>query len=148
MMKRRPGELPATSPGQCILIVEDEMLLAMMLEDMLTDLGYCVVKAARVTKATDLAATAAIDCDDSHRRRRCARAGGPAGTRNVRRAWNTQGMAELGAIITAIVTPFRCPVRPLMRCVVVCKSNSVRPQLGQATNSVLEMRAPAPWRTL
>jgi CheY-like chemotaxis protein len=62
MMKRRPGELPATSPGQCILIVEDEMLLAMMLEDMLTDLGYCVVKAARVTKATDLAATAAIDC--------------------------------------------------------------------------------------
>ena len=48
--------------GQCILVVEDEMLLAMMIEGMLTDLGYRVIMAARVAKATDLAATEAIDC--------------------------------------------------------------------------------------
>lgn len=49
-------------PGQCILVVEDEMLLAMMLEDMLTDLGYRVVKASRAARASTLVATAAIDC--------------------------------------------------------------------------------------
>jgi len=48
--------------GQCILVVEDEMLLAMMIEGMLTDLGYRVIMAARVAKATGLAATEAIDC--------------------------------------------------------------------------------------
>jgi CheY-like chemotaxis protein len=56
------GGSPARFQSQCILIVEDEMLLAMMLEDMLTDVGYRVVKAARVAKALELAATAAIDC--------------------------------------------------------------------------------------
>lgn len=56
------GEPATAFPGKCILVVEDEMLLAMMLEDMLTDLGCRVIKAARVAKATDLAATAAIDC--------------------------------------------------------------------------------------
>src|SRR5687767_7098935 len=35
-----------------------------------------------------------------------------------------------------------------MRWVVVWRSKSVRPQLGHATNSVFEMRAPAPWSTL
>jgi DNA-binding response OmpR family regulator len=42
--------------------VEDEMLVAMMLEGMLEDIGYRVIVAGRVTKARDLAATAAIDC--------------------------------------------------------------------------------------
>jgi DNA-binding response OmpR family regulator len=62
MMECDPRELAAASQGKCILVVEDEMLLAMMLEDMLTDLGYCVVKAARVGKATEIAAAASIDC--------------------------------------------------------------------------------------
>lgn len=56
------GKLPAVLQGQCILVVEDEMLLAIMLEDMLTDLGYRVVKASRVARAFALVATAAIDC--------------------------------------------------------------------------------------
>ncbi len=47
--------------GMRILIVEDEMMVAMMLEDMLTDLGCEVVKAARVAKAVHLIATTAID---------------------------------------------------------------------------------------
>ena len=47
--------------GRRILIVEDEMIVAMMLEDMLTELRCEVVKAARVAKALDLAATAQLD---------------------------------------------------------------------------------------
>lgn len=62
MTENSLGELPATSQGQCILVVEDEMLLALMLENMLTDLGYRVVKASRAAKGSALAATAAIDC--------------------------------------------------------------------------------------
>jgi CheY-like chemotaxis protein len=50
-----------TLAGLCILIVEDEMLVAMVLEDMLTELGCEVVKAARVSKAVQLVTTAAID---------------------------------------------------------------------------------------
>ena len=56
------SDSPVVSLDQCILVVEDEMLVAMMLEDMLTDIGYRVIKAARVTKATGLAATEDIDC--------------------------------------------------------------------------------------
>jgi CheY-like chemotaxis protein len=41
--------------------VEDEMLVAMMLEGMLRDLGYRVIKAARVAKAVGLATSEAID---------------------------------------------------------------------------------------
>jgi CheY-like chemotaxis protein len=52
----------AELPSQCILVVEDEMLLAIMLEDMLTDLGYHVVKASRAARASALVATTAIDC--------------------------------------------------------------------------------------
>jgi CheY-like chemotaxis protein len=47
--------------GLRILLVEDEMMLAMMLEDMLTDLGYRVVLAGRIAKAVQLAASEAID---------------------------------------------------------------------------------------
>ena len=48
----------ATAP--CILIVEDEMLVAMMLEDMLADLGLRSMKAARIGKAALLASEAAL----------------------------------------------------------------------------------------
>lgn len=49
------------APGLCILLVEDEMMVAMMFEDALTDLGYSVIKAARVAKAVQLAAAEVID---------------------------------------------------------------------------------------
>jgi CheY-like chemotaxis protein len=52
---------PAAAPGPCVLVVEDEMVVAMMLEGMLKDLGYRVIKAARVARAAGLAATEAID---------------------------------------------------------------------------------------
>jgi CheY-like chemotaxis protein len=52
---------PAVSRASCVLVVEDEMLVAMMLEGMLKDIGYHVIKAARVAKATGLAASEAID---------------------------------------------------------------------------------------
>jgi CheY-like chemotaxis protein len=45
----------------CILIVEDEMIVAMVLEDMLAELGCDVLKAARVAKAIHLICTSAID---------------------------------------------------------------------------------------
>ena len=53
----RPGEPPAAAASPCVLVVEDEMLVAMMLEGMLTDIGYRVIKASRLAKATSLAAT-------------------------------------------------------------------------------------------
>lgn len=61
MSGRRPGESPAASESPCVLVVEDEMLVAMMLEGMLKDLGYRVIKAARVGRAAGLAATEAIN---------------------------------------------------------------------------------------
>ena len=53
-----PGDV---TPGLCILVVEDEMMIAMMLEEMLTDFGCSVIKAARIAKAVPLAATEPID---------------------------------------------------------------------------------------
>jgi DNA-binding response OmpR family regulator len=53
---------PAGPEDPCILVVEDEMLVAMMLEDMLRDIGYRVVMASRVKKGSEIAASAAIDC--------------------------------------------------------------------------------------
>jgi len=61
MSASEPEELSAVSQSPCVLLVEDEMLVAMMLEGMLKDIGYQVIKAARVAKATGLAATEAID---------------------------------------------------------------------------------------
>jgi CheY-like chemotaxis protein len=55
------GAATGMSRGPCVLVVEDEMLVAMMLEGMLRDLGYRVIKAARVAKAVDLATSEAID---------------------------------------------------------------------------------------
>ena len=40
---------------RCVLLVEDEMLLAMLAEDILSDAGYRILKAARVAKALELA---------------------------------------------------------------------------------------------
>jgi len=45
----------------CILLAEDEMLVAMMLEDRLIASGYHVMKAARMTKCMELAESAPLD---------------------------------------------------------------------------------------
>lgn len=45
----------------CILLAEDEMMLAMMLEDRLGASGYRVLKAARLAKCLQLAESAPID---------------------------------------------------------------------------------------
>ena len=42
------------APAQCVLVVEDEMFVAMLVEDILLNAGYRVLKAARVDKALDL----------------------------------------------------------------------------------------------
>lgn len=48
--------------GKRILVVEDEFLVAAMLEDMLADLGAVVVgPAATIAKGLELSATAALD---------------------------------------------------------------------------------------
>jgi len=49
----------ATHP--CVLLVEDEMCLAMMLQDLLEDAGYRVLKAARVAAALNMAEAEDID---------------------------------------------------------------------------------------
>jgi CheY-like chemotaxis protein len=46
--------------GMRILMVEDEMVLAMLLDDVLTGLGAQVLTASSVTKALGLAATEAL----------------------------------------------------------------------------------------
>jgi CheY-like chemotaxis protein len=49
--------------GLRVLVVEDEMMVSMLIEDMLTDLGCTVVgPAARLDEAFDLARAADIDC--------------------------------------------------------------------------------------
>ncbi|MFC5436955.1 response regulator [Rhodanobacter umsongensis] len=45
----------------CILLAEDEMMLAMMLEDRLDASGYRVIKAARLNRCLELAESASID---------------------------------------------------------------------------------------
>ena len=46
-----------------VLVVEDEMMVSMLIEDMLTDLGCTVVgPAARLDEAIELATTSEIDC--------------------------------------------------------------------------------------
>ena len=46
---------------RCVLVAEDEMALAMLVEDILDDAGYRVLKAARVPAAVQLATDATID---------------------------------------------------------------------------------------
>jgi CheY-like chemotaxis protein len=49
--------------GRRILVVEDEMLVAMLIEDILADLGCTVVgPAVRVAEALPMAESAALDC--------------------------------------------------------------------------------------
>jgi CheY-like chemotaxis protein len=52
---------PARLTGRHILIVEDEMLIALSLADMVAALGCTSVMASRVTKAVQLATTQAFD---------------------------------------------------------------------------------------
>ena len=44
----------AAAQTACVLVVEDDMFVAMLVEDILSNAGYRVVKAARVDKALDL----------------------------------------------------------------------------------------------
>ena len=46
---------------RCVFIAEDEMCLAMMLEDILVDGGYRVLKAARLPAALDMVSAEHID---------------------------------------------------------------------------------------
>ena len=49
--------------GLRVLVVEDEMMVSMLIEDMLTDLGCTVIgPASRLDEAIDLAKAAEIDC--------------------------------------------------------------------------------------
>lgn len=50
-----------TTRQRCILVVEDEMCLALMLEELLEDAGYTVLKAGRLPAALALAESAGID---------------------------------------------------------------------------------------
>ena len=49
--------------GLRVLVVEDEMMVSMLIEDMLTDLGCSVVgPASRLDEAVELAKTSDLDC--------------------------------------------------------------------------------------
>ena len=49
--------------GLRVLVVEDEMMVSMLIEDMLTDLGCVVVgPASRLDEAIELARSSEIDC--------------------------------------------------------------------------------------
>jgi CheY-like chemotaxis protein len=49
--------------GLRVLVVEDEMMVSMLIEDMLSDLGCAVVgPASRLDEALDLARAGGIDC--------------------------------------------------------------------------------------
>lgn len=53
----------ASLQGLRVLVVEDEMMVSMLIEDMLTDLGCTVVgPASRLDEALELAGRAEIDC--------------------------------------------------------------------------------------
>ena len=53
----------ASLQGLRVLVVEDEMMVSMLIEDMLSDLGCVVVgPASRLDEAIELANTAELDC--------------------------------------------------------------------------------------
>ena len=53
----------ANLAGLRVLVVEDEMMVAMLIEDMLSDLGCVVIgPAARLDEALDLARAGEFDC--------------------------------------------------------------------------------------
>lgn len=53
--------MPGATKKVCVLLAEDEMMVAMMLEDRLEHFGYKVLKAARLTACLALAESAQID---------------------------------------------------------------------------------------
>jgi len=55
-------QLQSTSPAKRILVVEDELMIRMLLEDMLGELGYTVAaEAARIEEALEAAKNADFD---------------------------------------------------------------------------------------
>lgn len=61
-MKNQSTDAPTANPSLQILVVEDESLVAMMIEDMLTDLGHQVVATSgRMEHASKLASESAAD---------------------------------------------------------------------------------------
>jgi CheY-like chemotaxis protein len=53
----------STLNGLRVLVVEDEMMVSMLIEDMLTDLGCVVVgPASRLDEAIELAGNSELDC--------------------------------------------------------------------------------------
>jgi CheY-like chemotaxis protein len=57
-----PMSRSAIQPGKRVLIVEDELMIRMLLEDMLDELGYIVAaQAARIEEALQLLSTAEFD---------------------------------------------------------------------------------------
>lgn len=53
----------ANLAGLRVLVVEDEMMVAMLIEDMMSDMGCAVIgPAARLDEALDLARAGAFDC--------------------------------------------------------------------------------------
>ncbi len=53
----------AALAGLRVLVVEDEMMVSMLIEDMLSDMGCLVVgPASRLDEAIEIAQTAEIDC--------------------------------------------------------------------------------------
>ena len=54
---------PASLQGLRVLVVEDEMMVSMLIEDMLTDLGCTVVgPASRLDEAIELVGRTELDC--------------------------------------------------------------------------------------
>jgi CheY-like chemotaxis protein len=53
--------MPEATKKVCVLLAEDEMMVAMMLEDRLEHFGYQVLKAARLPACLALAESAPID---------------------------------------------------------------------------------------
>ena len=60
-MIKAAGGAPTALAGRHILIVEDEMLIAFALSDMVTELGCTSVLAARIVKAIELVMTQPFD---------------------------------------------------------------------------------------
>jgi CheY-like chemotaxis protein len=54
---------PASLQGLRVLVVEDEMMVSMLIEDMLSDLGCTVIgPASRLDEAIELTVSAELDC--------------------------------------------------------------------------------------
>jgi CheY-like chemotaxis protein len=61
-MSTDPGHAGAAPKGTRVLVVEDELMIRMLLEDMLDELGYTIAaQAARIDEALDAAKNAAFD---------------------------------------------------------------------------------------